>query len=89
MGQRDLKNVGPPNAHAANLIMENPAALQDSRLGHIYIFSFIPQLRYMQTLNSIYAENNSTIPLPVLVDILSSGLSDDKALHNIIHLFYC
>jgi len=42
---------------AAEVIMENPAALQ---------------LRYLQTLNSISVENNSTIVFPVPVDILSS-----------------
>merc|ERR1719300_2321120 len=43
--------------HAAEIIMDNPAALQ---------------LRYLQTLNSISAENNSTIVFPVPVDILST-----------------
>jgi erythrocyte band 7 integral membrane protein len=42
--------------HAADVISENPAALQ---------------LRYLQTLNNISAENNSTIVFPVPVDILS------------------
>merc|ERR1719233_1727162 len=42
---------------AAEVIMENPAALQ---------------LRYLQTLNSISVENNSTIVFPVPVDVLSS-----------------
>ena len=32
------------------------------------------QLRYLQTLNSISAENNSTIVFPVPVDIVSSIL---------------
>merc|ERR1719382_1025324 len=45
--------------HAAEVIMDNPAALQ---------------LRYLQTLNSISAENNSTIVFPVPVDI---GLDHD------------
>merc|ERR1719154_16554 len=43
--------------HAADVIMDNPAALQ---------------LRSLQTLNSISAENNSTIIFPVPVDILST-----------------
>ena len=30
------------------------------------------QLRYLQTLNSISAENNSTIVFPVPIDIMSS-----------------
>ena len=41
---------------AAEVIMDSPAALQ---------------LRYLQTLNSISAENNSTIVFPVPIDILS------------------
>ena len=41
--------------HAAEVIMENPAALQ---------------LRYLQTLGSISAENNSTIIFPVPIDVL-------------------
>ena len=43
--------------HAAEVIMDNPAALQ---------------LRYLQTLNSISAENNSTIVFPVPVDVLNT-----------------
>eukprot|EP00090_Calanus_glacialis_P045910 TRINITY_DN8776_c1_g1_i3.p1 TRINITY_DN8776_c1_g1~~TRINITY_DN8776_c1_g1_i3.p1 ORF type:complete len:194 (+),score=69.62 TRINITY_DN8776_c1_g1_i3:204-785(+) len=42
--------------HAADVIMESPASLQ---------------LRYLQTLSSIAAENNSTIVFPVPVDIIS------------------
>merc|ERR1719328_563435 len=42
--------------HAAEVIAECPAALQ---------------LRYLQTLNSISAENNSTIVFPVPIDIMS------------------
>merc|ERR1719319_1604783 len=42
---------------AAEVIMDSPAALQ---------------LRYLQTLNSISAENNSTIIFPVPIDIVSS-----------------
>jgi len=55
--------------HAAEVIMDNPAALQ---------------LRYLQTLNSISAENNSTIIFPVPVDIISSliGNHQKKALLN-------
>ena len=51
--------------HAAEVILDNPAALQ---------------LRYLQTLNSISAENNSTIVFPVPVDILSSvmGVNSNK-----------
>merc|ERR1719391_1421004 len=42
--------------HAAEVIIDSPAALQ---------------LRYLQTLNSISAENNSTIVFPVPIDIMS------------------
>merc|ERR1719500_1026221 len=45
---------------AAEVIMDNPAALQ---------------LRYLQTLNSISAENNSTIIFPVPIDILSEFMT--------------
>merc|ERR1711872_1032609 len=48
---------------AAEVISENPAALQ---------------LRYLQTLNSIAAENNSTIIFPVPVDILSSVMGGNS-----------
>merc|ERR1712013_432313 len=52
---------------AAEVIADSPAALQ---------------LRYLQTLNSISAENNSTIVFPVPIDILSSvmGGNSNKAL---------
>lgn len=43
-------------AHAAEIISQTPAALQ---------------LRYLQTLNSISAEKNSTIVFPVPIDIIS------------------
>merc|ERR1719429_541692 len=42
--------------HAADVIADSPAALQ---------------LRYLQTLNSISAENNSTIIFPIPIDIIS------------------
>lgn len=45
--------------HAADIIQESPSALQ---------------LRYLQTLNNISAEKNSTIVFPVPVDILSGFL---------------
>jgi len=50
--------------HAADVVMENPAALQ---------------LRYLQTLNSIAAENNSTIIFPVPVDILNTFMPERKS----------
>merc|ERR1712212_1389167 len=43
--------------HAAEVITDSPAALQ---------------LRYLQTLNSISAENNSTVIFPVPIDIMNS-----------------
>jgi len=46
--------------HAADVITGNPAALQ---------------LRYLQTLNNISAENNSTIIFPVPVDIMASFMN--------------
>merc|ERR550519_2241031 len=46
--------------HAAEVIADSPAALQ---------------LRYLQTLNSISAENNSTIIFPVPIDIMSTFMS--------------
>merc|ERR1711892_1346250 len=54
---------------AAEVIADNPAALQ---------------LRYLQTLNSISAENNSTIIFPVPIDIMSSFMQNgsQKALIN-------
>merc|ERR1719249_12717 len=42
--------------HAAEVINDSPAALQ---------------LRYLQTLNNISAENNSTIIFPIPIDIMS------------------
>ncbi|XP_023344687.1 band 7 protein AGAP004871 [Eurytemora carolleeae] len=46
--------------HAAEIIADSPAALQ---------------LRYLQTLSSISAENNSTIVFPVPIDIISKMIS--------------
>merc|ERR1711990_270675 len=45
---------------AAEVIVDSPAALQ---------------LRYLQTLNSISAEHNSTIVFPVPIDIISNFMS--------------
>ena len=36
----------------------------------LFFFSAIPQLRYLQTLNSIAAEHNSTIIFPMPMNIL-------------------
>jgi len=49
--------------HAAEVIVDSPAALQ---------------LRYLQTLSSISAENNSTIVFPVPIDIISKMVSKDR-----------
>ena len=57
---------------AAEVISDNPAALQVEEEDILDNFSlFIIQLRYLQTLNSISAENNSTIVFPVPIDIVS------------------
>lgn len=48
---------------ASDVIAESPAALQ---------------LRYLQTLNTISAEKNSTIIFPVPIDIISLFLSSAK-----------
>ena len=49
---------------AAEVIIESPAALH---------------LRYLQTLNSISAENNSTIIFPVPIDIMNSFMQCSPA----------
>ena len=49
---------------AAEVIVDSPAALQ---------------LRYLQTLNSISAENNSTIVFPVPIDIISQLVTDTQS----------
>ena len=62
--------------HAAEVVADNPAALQ---------------LRYLQTLNSISAENNSTIIFPVPIDIISSlmpNLKNNPATVKHIRQFY-
>jgi len=53
--------------HAAEVIMENPGALQ---------------LRYLQTLTNISAENNSTIVFPVPVDIISTFMGSGGTFPN-------
>jgi len=59
--------------HAAEVITDSPAALQENKykLSILTNISFL-QLRYLQTLNSISAENNSTVVFPVPIDIMSS-----------------
>ena len=58
---------------AADVITGNSAALQVClpRLPNS-VCNSVPQLRYLQTLNNISAENNSTIVFPVPVQILSA-----------------
>ena len=74
---------------AAEVIVDSPAALQvliclyfanietncanNQELLQIFCNPF--QLRYLQTLNSISAENNSTVIFPVPVDIISTCMS--------------
>jgi len=50
--------------HAAEVICDSPAALQ---------------LRYLQTLNNISAEKNSTIVFPIPIDILSSLITSRQS----------
>ena len=59
---------------AAEVIMDSPAALQViHKLYRLWkLIFFIIQLRYLQTLNSISAEHNSTIIFPVPIDIISN-----------------
>jgi len=52
---------------AAEVIMDSPAALQ---------------LRYLQTLNSISAENNSTIIFPVPIDVMNSFMQNNNFKRN-------
>jgi len=57
--------------HAAEVIIDSPAALQ---------------LRYLQTLNSISAENNSTIIFPVPIDIMSHLMSPKAPVQVPVHV---
>ena len=45
------------------------------------------QLRYLQTLNSISAENNSTIIFPVPIDMISNMMSPPSRLPQVTSLF--
>ena len=60
-------------AAAADVIQESPHALQVSPaiLSHTLLLTTysILQLRYLQTLNSISAEHNSTIIFPMPINI--------------------
>ncbi|KAL5012916.1 hypothetical protein ScPMuIL_011467 [Solemya velum] len=53
------KNASRALKEAADVLAESPAAIQ---------------LRYLQTLNSIAAERNSTIIFPLPIDLLSGML---------------
>merc|ERR1719471_1249327 len=63
--------------------MDSPAALQ-ARIIFISVFNTIGlfQLRYLQTLNSISAENNSTIVFPVPIDTLAEFMSYNQQHHQ-------
>jgi erythrocyte band 7 integral membrane protein len=62
---------------AAEVIMDSPMALQVRLI--ILHLAFPLQLRYLQTLNSIAAENNSTIIFPVPIDIISHLINVNPA----------
>ena len=58
---------------AAEVIMDSPAALQVFRKVSLVSTDFSNfQLRYLQTLNSISAENNSTIVFPMPIDTIAN-----------------
>ena len=63
--------------HAADVITGNPAALQLRYLQvrqHTFLPTNLPT--YLQTLNNISAENNSTIVFPVPVDIMATFMQN-------------
>ena len=57
--------------HAAETINECPSALQVNSRQTGRVLHILSQLRYLQTLSNISAENNSTIVFPVPIDIIS------------------
>ena len=58
---------------AAEVIVDSPAALQVKKLTKALLSEEIfHKLRYLQTLNSISAENNSTVIFPVPIDIINN-----------------
>jgi erythrocyte band 7 integral membrane protein len=65
---------------AAEVMTDSPAALQVKNLVNRVTISKLSllQLRYLQTLNSIAAENNSTIVFPVPIDIMSSFMEQSN-----------
>ena len=85
--------------HAAEVIADSPAALQVSSWSSWLsspssssLKSSYFQLRYLQTLNSISAENNSTIIFPVPIDVMSQvAILDDMlewSFANLIKIIY-
>ena len=65
---------------AAEVIIDSPAALQVATKLNLnkFIIILFSQLRYLQTLNSISAENNSTIIFPVPIDIMNSFMQNGQ-----------
>ena len=65
--------------HAAQNIVKCPAALQVTSIGKedaiiwflLKSITIFLQLRYLQTLNNIAAENNSTVVFPVPMDLFT------------------
>ena len=70
--------------HAAEVIIDSPAALQVTMTIVVMTMMTFLQLRYLQTLNSISAENNSTIIFPVPIDIISEMMGKVDIIINII-----
>ena len=68
---------------AAAVIHESPSALQVEIIFFQDLkYSGYFQLRYLQTLNSISAEKNSTIIFPFPVDIFDSWMKDKHKDNN-------
>ena len=65
--------------HAAEVIMDSPAALQVRVSANCEpaLQPVLLQLRYLQTLNNIAAENNSTVIFPVPVDVIAQMMGKD------------
>ena len=68
--------------HAAEVIVDSPAALQVRNIQYVKISKDLSQLRYLQTLNSISAENNSTVIFPVPIDIMNQLMSNFRQPQN-------
>lgn len=70
---------------ASDVIIESPAALQVrnivfkfARVSSDFTIFIILQLRYLQTLNTISAEKNSTIIFPLPIDLLKAFIPSLK-----------